>query len=213
MMQEPPLNNKEYPLSTIWPTLSSGPCFSYQLRKRALHYDMSRYTCCAGYMPCSGKCGENQCPYFCLATEVLCCFGNSVASTRFILQDEFNIQMNHCDSCIISFMFFLRELACIFSFVGNAVGFQKLSKASWSLLFFSDMVYCMVSACMQSQHYIEMESRDHALQPPVMEVPPMQEMSRLDQPVPPVVGYPVHLTYGLQPYPPSQPYPPPPGHP
>lgn len=29
-----------------------------------------RYVCCAGYMPCSGKCGESRCPEFCLATEV-----------------------------------------------------------------------------------------------------------------------------------------------
>jgi hypothetical protein len=52
-------------------------------------------------MPCSGKCGESQCPELCLATEVFCCFGNSVASTRFLLQDEFNIQTTQCDNCII----------------------------------------------------------------------------------------------------------------
>jgi hypothetical protein len=32
---------------------------------------------------------------------VFCCFGNSVASTRFLLQDEFNIQTTQCDNCII----------------------------------------------------------------------------------------------------------------
>ncbi|THF99440.1 hypothetical protein TEA_018251 [Camellia sinensis var. sinensis] len=46
-----------------------GPCVSYLLRKRALYNDMSRYTCCAGYLPCSGRCGESRCPEFCLATE------------------------------------------------------------------------------------------------------------------------------------------------
>ncbi|KAB1220645.1 hypothetical protein CJ030_MR3G009405 [Morella rubra] len=51
-----------------------------------------RYVCCAGYMPCSGRCGESQCPELCLCTEVFCCFGNSVASTRFMLQDQFNLQ-------------------------------------------------------------------------------------------------------------------------
>jgi hypothetical protein len=79
----------------------NGPCVSYMLRRRALYNDMSRYVCCAGYMPCSGKCGESQCPEVCLATEVFCCFGNSVASTRFLLQDEFNIQTTQCDNCII----------------------------------------------------------------------------------------------------------------
>uniref|UniRef100_A0A166D4Y5 Rhodopsin n=1 Tax=Daucus carota subsp. sativus TaxID=79200 RepID=A0A166D4Y5_DAUCS len=47
----------------------SGPCVSYLLRKRALYNDMSRYVCCAGYMPCSGRCGESKCPEFCLGTE------------------------------------------------------------------------------------------------------------------------------------------------
>ena len=32
-----------------------SPCASFILRKRALYGDMERYTCCAGYMPCSGK--------------------------------------------------------------------------------------------------------------------------------------------------------------
>ncbi|KAI3422720.1 RING-type domain-containing protein [Psidium guajava] len=78
-----------------------GPCASYLLRRRALYNDMSRYVCCAGYMPCSGRCGESRYPELCLATEVVCCFGNSVASTRFLLQDEFNIQTTQCDNCII----------------------------------------------------------------------------------------------------------------
>ncbi|KAJ8555792.1 hypothetical protein K7X08_013288 [Anisodus acutangulus] len=30
---------------------------------------MRRYKCCAGYMPCSGRCGESKCPEFCLVTE------------------------------------------------------------------------------------------------------------------------------------------------
>jgi hypothetical protein len=33
--------------------------------------------------------------------QVFLCFGNSVASTRFLLQDEFNIQTTQCDNCII----------------------------------------------------------------------------------------------------------------
>ena len=35
--------------------------------------------------------------------QVFLCFGNSVASTRFLLQDEFNIQTTQCDNCIIVF--------------------------------------------------------------------------------------------------------------
>ncbi|XP_022891044.1 uncharacterized protein LOC111406078 [Olea europaea var. sylvestris] len=145
----------------------SGPCVSYRLRKRAIHNDMSRYVCCAGYMSCSGRCGESRCPKFCLATEVFLCFGNSVASTRFLLRDEFNIQTTQCDNCI-----------------------EEISEASHILSSLADMVYCMVCTCMQTQHKIEMDKRDGIFGPQPMTVPPAQQMSRLDQPYAPTAGYP-----------------------
>ncbi|XP_072961655.1 uncharacterized protein [Typha angustifolia] len=182
-----------------------GPCVSYMLRKRALYNDMSRYVCCAGYLPCSGRCGESRCPEFCLATEVFLCFGNSVASTRFLLQDEFNIQTTQCDNCIIGFMFCLQQVACIFAIVAMIVGSEELSEASQILSCLSDMVYCSVCACMQTQHKIELDKRDGKFGPPPMAVPPFQQMSRIDQPIPPPVGYPQQPAYG-QPYG----YPPPP---
>ncbi|KAK6935412.1 hypothetical protein RJ641_035567 [Dillenia turbinata] len=160
---------------------------------------------------------------------VFCCFGNSVASTRFLLQDEFNIQTSQCDNCIIvlslslhGFMFCLQQLACIFSIVAMIVGSEELSEASQLLSCLSDMVYCTVCACMQTQHKIEMDKRDGMFGPQVMAVPPMQQMSRIDQPIPPSVGYPSQPAYAPQPYgypPPQQAqgYPPagypPPGYP
>lgn len=183
-----------------------APCASYLLRKRALYNDMSRYTCCAGYMPCSGRCGESRCPEFCLCTEVFLCFGNSVASTRFLLQDEFNIQTTQCDNCIIGFMFCLQQLACIFSLVACIVGSDELREASQVLNILADLTYCTVCACMQTQHKIEMDKRDGNFGPqPMMAVPPVQQMSRFNQPTPPPVGYPSQPAYG-QPYG----YPPPP---
>lgn len=195
------------------------PCVSYMLRKRALYNDMSRYTCCAGYMPCSGRCGESRCPEFCLATEVVCCFGNSVASTRFLLQDEFNIQTTKCDNCIIGFMFCLQQVACIFSIVAMIAGSDEISEASQILNCIADYVYCTVCACMQTQHKVEMDKRDGKFGPQPMMVPPTQQMSRIDQQVPPTVGYahppPAYgqqpygaQPYGAQPYA-AQPYPPP----
>ncbi|PVH33316.1 hypothetical protein PAHAL_9G626000 [Panicum hallii] len=181
------------------------------LRKRALYNDMSRYVCCAGYMPCSGKCGESRCPEFCLATEVFLCFGNSVASTRFLLQDEFNIQTTQCDNCIIGFMVCLQQVACIFSIVAAIVGSEELSEASQILNCMSDLVYWTVCACMQTQHKIEMDKRDGKFGPQPMAVPPVQQMSRIDQPTPPPAGYAPQPAYG-QPYggypPPDQGYPP-----
>ncbi|KQK23913.1 uncharacterized protein LOC100839343 isoform X2 [Brachypodium distachyon] len=195
-------------------SLWCAPCVSYMLRKRALYNDMSRYVCCAGYMPCSGRCGESRCPEFCLATEVFLCFGNSVASTRFLLQDEFNIQTTKCDNCIIGFMFCLQQVACIFSIVAAIVGSEELSEASQILSCLSDMVYCSVCACMQTQHKVEMDKRDGKFGPQPMSVPPVQQMSRIDQPIPPPAGYAPQPAYG-QPYggyppPPAQGYPQPP---
>ncbi|KAL9252304.1 hypothetical protein AKJ16_DCAP02604 [Drosera capensis] len=179
-----------------------GPCSSYLLRKRALYNDMSRYTCCAGYMPCSGRCGESSCPELCLCTEVFCCFANSVASTRFLLQDEFNLQTTKCDNCIIGFMFCLQQVACIFSCIACIVGNEELSEAAQCLNCLSD----------STQHKIELDKRDGKFGPqPAMSVPPAQQMSR-DQGLPPAVGYPPQPAPGYPPPPPSQapPYPPPP---
>ncbi|KAK1352775.1 Keratin-associated protein like [Heracleum sosnowskyi] len=177
----------------------SAPCASYMLRKRALYNDMSRYVCCGGYLPCSGRCGESKCPEFCLCTEVFICFANSVASTRFLLQDQFNIQTTKCDNCIIAFMVCLQQLACIFSLVAMIVGSDEISEASQILNCLSDMVYCTVCACMQTQHKIEMDKRDGRFGPTPMAVPPPQQMSRVDQPYPPTaVGHP--QGYGQSPY-------------
>ncbi|CAL4912296.1 unnamed protein product [Urochloa decumbens] len=196
-----------------------GPCVSYMLRKRALYNDMSRYVCCAGYMPCSGRCGESRCPEFCLATEVFLCFGNSVASTRFLLQDEFNIQTTQCDNCIIGFMVCLQQVACIFSIVAAIVGSEELSEASQILNCMSDLVYWTVCACMQTQHKIEMDKRDGKFGPQPMAAPPVQQMSRIDPPNQPPVGYapqpagyapqlPYGQPYGSYPPPSDQGYPP-----
>ncbi|KAE8710789.1 Proteasome subunit alpha type 5-1 family protein [Hibiscus syriacus] len=194
-----------HPLIAALPSGGNGPCASYMLREQALYNNMSRYTCCAGYMPCSGRCGESKCPEFCLCTEVFLCFGNSVASTRFLLQDEFNIQTTKCDNCIIGFMFCLQQIACIFSIVAMIVGSDEIQEASQLLSCLSDMVYCTVCACMQTQHKVEMDKRDGKFGPQPMAVPPVQQMSRIDQAIPPA-GYPP-AAYG-QPYQ-AQGYPPP----
>ena len=68
-------------------------------------------------------------------------------------------------------------------------------------------VTCLLNLfLMQTQHKIEMDKRDGNFGPqPMMAVPPVQQMSRFNQPTPPPVGYPSQPAYG-QPYG----YPPPP---
>ncbi|KAG4156051.1 hypothetical protein ERO13_D03G149400v2 [Gossypium hirsutum] len=191
-----------------------GPCASYLLRRRALYNDMKRYKCCAGYMPCSGKCKENKCPEFCLCTEVFCCFGNSVASTRFLLQDELNIQTTECDNCIIAFMLCLQQVACIFSFVAMIIGNDEIREAAHILNCLADIAYCSVCPCMQTQHKIEMDKRDRMFGPRPMTIPPIQFMLRTDyHQNPPMDGYPPPYQqayapgYVVQDYPPSVPPP------
>ncbi|XP_057986473.1 uncharacterized protein LOC110660615 [Hevea brasiliensis] len=192
--------------------LFCGPCASYTLRKRALYNDMSRYMCCAGYVPCSGKCGESHCPELCLCTEVFCCFANSVASTRFLLQDEFNIQTTQCDNCIIGFMMCLQQLACICSLVACITGSDEIRDLADMLSCLADLAFCSVCPCIQTQHKVEMDKRDGMFGPQaIMAVPPMQQMSRIDQPTPPAVGYPpqqAYAPYGQPPPPYFQGYPP-----
>lgn len=105
-----------------------------------------------------------------LIFKVFLCFGNSVASTRFLLQDEFNIQTTQCDNCIIvcaisavsqfflynsqcplfimcskiiqGFMFCLQQLACIFSIIALIVGSEEIQEASQLLSCLANMVYC-----------------------------------------------------------------------
>ncbi|XP_039048026.1 uncharacterized protein LOC120188683 [Hibiscus syriacus] len=182
-------------------------CVSFDLRKRALHNKLSRYVCCAGYMPCSGKCQEDKCPTFCLCMEVFCCLSNSVASTRFLLQDEYNIQTTECDNCLIAFMIILGQVACICRLLACLTGNDELQEIAEILTCISDLVYCTVCACMQTQHKVELDHRHRMPGSGVMTVPAVQEMSRFDQPVPPNVTQPPQGQYPPTQYPPGQ-YPP-----
>ncbi|KAF7810453.1 trithorax group protein osa-like [Senna tora] len=90
----------------------------------------------------------------------------------------------------------------------NDMSSDELQELARILDCIADSVYCTVCACMQTQHKLEMDKRDGKFGPqPVMLVPPIQQMSRMDQPIPPTVGYPPPpAAAGVgQPY-----YPPPP---
>ncbi|OIT07355.1 hypothetical protein A4A49_01374 [Nicotiana attenuata] len=106
-------------------------------------------------------------------------------------------------------MFCLQQLACICSIIACLTGSEEIQDAAQLLNCLSDIVYCTVCSCMQTQHKVEMDKRDGKFGPRPMAVPPAQQMSRLDQPVPPSVGYPPAQP---QAYPPTQQphgYPPP----
>eukprot|EP00195_Chlamydomonas_chlamydogama_P008863 CAMPEP_0202900824 /NCGR_PEP_ID=MMETSP1392-20130828/12054_1 /ASSEMBLY_ACC=CAM_ASM_000868 /TAXON_ID=225041 /ORGANISM="Chlamydomonas chlamydogama, Strain SAG 11-48b" /LENGTH=295 /DNA_ID=CAMNT_0049587273 /DNA_START=146 /DNA_END=1033 /DNA_ORIENTATION=- len=137
-----------------------GQCASYGLRKQALHGDMTRYLCCNGSCPCSGRMGEKSCPEFCLCLEVCCCFANSVAVTRWMIQDELRIVTSKCDNCLIGTMIVLQYVACICHIVACITGNEDIIMAARIIDLIADIVWCTVCACMQTQHKIELENRD-----------------------------------------------------
>lgn len=128
-------------------------------------------------------------------------------------------------------MLCLQQLACIFSIIACIIGSEEIEEASQLLNCFADMVYCIVCPCMQSmfleqtQHKAELDKRDGMFGPALaMAVPPVQQMSRVDQPLPPPVGYPPLPPYSFtsspgHAYPPMHGYPapvheyPPPSYP
>lgn len=183
-------------------------CASYQLRKRALYGDMSRYLCCAGYLPCSGRCGEAKCPSCCLCLEVCICFNQSVASTRWMLQDEMHLSNTKCDNCIIATTVFFQYLSCIFSCIALCV--DGMQEAACILDFIADCMWCSMCACMQTQHKLQLDARDqdpNLVQPLHPFMAPVQQQMHF---VPPK-GQPVGAAPSGQGYPPPpQGYPPPP---
>eukprot|EP00198_Chlamydomonas_reinhardtii_P007928 XP_001697265.1 predicted protein [Chlamydomonas reinhardtii] len=145
-----------------------GYCASYGLRKQALHGDLSRYLCCNGMCPCSGRMGERKCPGFCLCMEVSCCFAQSVATTRWMIQDELQVETTKCDNCIIGCVFVLTYLSCICHIL--ACFFDELHEVAQFVDCLADVAWCSVCACMQTQHKAELDQRDanpHAVPPPL----------------------------------------------
>ena len=124
-----------------------SPCVSYQNRVEALHGDMRFYTCCQGLLPCSGRMKEESCPEACLCLEVCCCFPNSVLATRYLLQDEMQLQNTKCDNCLFNTMVALQGLACV-CYIASIVE-PGLRETAALVDTIADMVYCSVCACMQ----------------------------------------------------------------
>eukprot|EP00899_Mesostigma_viride_P025322 jgi/Mesvir1/5975/Mv00729-RA.1 len=142
-----------------------GPCVSYKIRQRVLYNDMSRYVCCGGFCPCSGKMKEQECPECCLCLEVWCCFAQSVASSRFMIQDELRVQTSKCDNCIIGTMVFFQYLACVCHIVACLTNVSEIDDLAQLVDCIADALYISVCACMQTQHKVELDYRDGKLAP------------------------------------------------
>ncbi|KAK9867043.1 hypothetical protein WJX84_001298 [Apatococcus fuscideae] len=173
-------------------------CAAYKLHKRALYNDMSRYICCAGTCPCSGRLGESQCPELCMALEVFFCFPINVSTTRFMIQDQMRIQNTQCDNCLIGTMLICNYLAClcsIFACIASLAGMpgsEAVEEASQLINCIAQWLWCSVCTCMQVQHHVQLNERDRTMGPGAnpMNAPVQQEMAR-----PPAGGYPAPAPY------------------
>ncbi|KDD74876.1 hypothetical protein H632_c1016p0, partial [Helicosporidium sp. ATCC 50920] len=147
-------------------------CVSYHLRKRALHNDMRRYLCCNGDWPCSGRCSEQSCPEFCLCLESFVCFTQSVASTRWMLQDEMKLRNTDCDNCIIGTMFAAQYLACLCWIAACISGNDVINQLAILTDHVADILW--VCACLQTQHKVQLDERDNnpAVAQPYIAPPP-----------------------------------------
>lgn len=135
-------------------------CVSFHLRKRYLRGDMSRYICCNGDCPCSGRCNESSSPAFCLCMEVTCCFAQSVASTRWAIQDEQQLMNTQCDNCIIGTMIAAQYLACICWIAACISGNDTINSLAQMTDMVADILWCSVCACMQTQAKIQLDERE-----------------------------------------------------
>ncbi|CAL8465263.1 g4798 [Coccomyxa elongata] len=141
-------------------------CASYMLRKQALYNDMNRYVCCAGQCPCSGRMKEQECPEVCLAAEVCFCFTQSVASTRWMIQDEMRIQNTQCDNCLIGCMIAMQYVACLCNIAACLSGNDELGELAHCTDNIAQVAWCSVCACMQAQHKVQLDERDGRGAPP-----------------------------------------------
>ncbi|ONI23190.1 hypothetical protein PRUPE_2G174000 [Prunus persica] len=169
--------------------------------------------------------------------QVCFCFATSVASTRFLIQDEFNIQTAPCDNCIIVISLSLSLYVFVYSSFSVCTSSDILFTSTWPSfvgIYALPQPTCMYMLldCLHNWkwgalryfqcvelysrhglllHKLELDKRDGKLPQPVMAVPPMQQMSRMDQPIPyagyhhqrpvyspPPTGYPGHAGYPNQ---------------
>lgn len=87
-----------------------------------------RYVCCAGYLPCSGRCGESRCPEFCLCTEVwnLFNFLFSSANLHYFIQRFFSFFFH-----FNSFSFLLSMWIWVLLFLDASYFLKKMKIVQW----------------------------------------------------------------------------------
>lgn len=130
----------------------------YCLRRKVLENDMTKYTCCQGYLDCccfkSGQCCEQTCPDCCLCIEAHCCNGFAVSASRMYVMEKYDLSSDPCDYRLIRINNFLQALACvchILALINDA--FKAIADIVDRI---ADIFYHCVSGCMTAQVAHEM---------------------------------------------------------
>jgi hypothetical protein len=145
-------------------------CFAFHTRYEILQGDMTRYSCCQGYMDnaCfrAGQFGEQSTswsPYVCLALESSICLGPSVSSSRMHVSDLYNLRPDPFDNQIIRFTNCVVALGCVFDVLSllskKPRGMRKLKQY---LHYFTKIVVYSTIGCMNSQVNYELQYRRDA---------------------------------------------------
>ncbi|TMW58021.1 hypothetical protein Poli38472_013495 [Pythium oligandrum] len=152
-------------------------CAQIYIRRKALHYDMTNYRCCQGYMdgfvPClkSGECGESSCPNMCLCLEAFLCNGCAVSSTRLLVMDRHRLQPDEWDNRIIRCNNCLQVVSIVCDLLAICVsGAQDCAQMLHCV---AQCTYASTQGCMTAQVNVELDERSRT------EAPSYQDMERV----------------------------------
>jgi len=123
---------------------------SYDLRKRVLGEKWEEeYACCAGYGRFMNL-KEHKCPRVCLALETILCFGTSVITTRWAIQERYKSSNRKLEELTTA-------TAAAGTYATATVAMAGISgPVISSLRWASDGAWCCLCACAQTQHHIEL---------------------------------------------------------
>ncbi len=166
-------------------------CCAYYTRYQVLQSDMSRYSCCQGYLDgvcCfrAGCLGEQSCPELCLATETFCCLGPSMSSSRMFIMDQYDLRPDPCDNQIVRLTNCLMILSCVCDILSLFI--RELREFAHILHIVANCVFYSAVGCMASQvqrevahrseshqHYSQLASNDSVLGEGTIAKPVLQE--------------------------------------
>jgi len=147
-------------------------CVQFELRRKVLNYDMTKYICCQGYANnccfTAGTCGEQSCPEVCLCCEVLLFPCLSISATRLYVMDAKGLQSDPCDRRMIRCNNCLQLLSCVCSIL--AIFCAQLRDVAQLIRCIAEITYCTISSCMAAQVNFEIADGSMANASPVKQV-------------------------------------------